>query len=433
MLLIYAPYKTNRLLYVLDFIFSGACSVHYSFTFNKSDFDAYVSAKIAYTQEKQDNCAWIYNSGLLFEKEVKNEIPQAVETEWGTAMFSSVSNETIAPFDIFAAIFFLISRYEEYIIPDKDAHGRFDYRSSWAYKNNLLHVPIVNQWIAKLLSELKKKYPDIIVHLKPYRYIPSFDIDNFYAFKGKSLSRSFLALAHAVVARRFDLVWLRLNYLIKHNDPYDTYDYIISICKKYNIVPHFFILTGKTSEWDRNLSHKHPLFADTCKRLKQYSKIGLHLSYHSTNLNNAEKEKRLLEKVAGMEIFSNRFHFLRMSLPNSYQMLVNVGIKEDYSMAYASIDGYRAGTCTPFYFYNLQHDTSTDLMVYPMPFIDRTFIDSLKLEPTEAISKIKQYIFQIKEYQGVFLSLWHNETLQNNVYWQKWRIVFESMVKEATE
>ncbi|HNV94838.1 MAG TPA: polysaccharide deacetylase family protein [Bacteroidales bacterium] len=433
MLLIYAPYKTNRLSYVLDFIFNGICSVHYSFTYNKSDFDAYNGAKIAYTNEKQINCAWIYNSGLLFEKDIKNEIPQAVETEWGIAMYKSVSNDSIVPIDVFAAIFWLISRYEEYILPNKDTHGRFDFHDSWAFKNNLLHVPIVNQWARELLSKLQKKYADLTVQPKSYQYIPSFDIDNFYAFKGKSFIRSLLALAHAMVARRFDLVSLRFKYLINHNDPYDTYEYIISICKKNNIEPHFFILTGKTSELDRNLSYNHPLFVDTCKKLKQNSKIGIHLSYHSTEHDNAKYEKQLLENVVSSEIISNRFHFLRFSLPNSYLMLVNSGIKEDYSMAYASIDGYRAGTCTPFYFYDLQNDKTTDLLVFPMPFIDKTFIDSLKLEPTEAILKIKEYIRQIKEYNGVFLSLWHNETLQNNSYWQKWRNVFESTLKEATE
>lgn len=432
MLLIYAPYKTNRLTYVLDFIFRQLCFAHYAFTFNKSDFEAYNGAKIAYTREVQQNCAWIYNSGLLFEKEIKNEIPTIAHTDWGIAIYKSESEKSIAPFDVFAAIFWFISRYEEYIVHEKDNHQRFDYRSSWAFKNNVLQIPMVNEWGMQLCKSLKLKYPDINISHSSYRFIPSFDIDNFFAFKGKTLARSFLATTHALIAKRFDLVWLKINYLLKHNDPYDTYDYILDVCRQYNLEPYFFILTGKTSEWDRNLKANHPLFIDTCKKLQQQkSKIGLHLSYNATINNSAKEEKSLLEKVTGMDMFINRFHFLRFSLPQSYQMLVNAGIKEDYSMSYASIDGYRAGTCTPFYFYDIENEVITDLLIYPMPFIDRTLINSLKLDTTEAETKIEQYIRQIKAYNGVFVSLWHNETLQNNKYWSKWRTVFEWMVNEA--
>ncbi|MGQ9846298.1 MAG: polysaccharide deacetylase family protein [Bacteroidales bacterium] len=431
MLLIYAPYKTARLTYVLDYVFHHLCFVHYNFTFNKSDFDAYNGAKIAYTSEAQQNCAWMYNCGLLFEKEIKSEIPPMAYTEWGVAMFKSESDKTIAPFDVFAAIFWFISRYEEYIVHKKDNHQRFDYRFSWAFKHNVLQIPIVNKWGEQLCKSLKLKYPSLNITQSSYRFIPSFDVDNFFAFKGKTLARSLLAMSHALVAKRLDLVMLRLNYLIKRNDPYDTYDYIIDVCKQHGLEPYFFILTGKTSEWDRNLKAHHPLFINMCKKLAHNSKIGLHLSYNATIKNTAKQEKMLLEQVTKINISINRFHFLRFSLPQSYQMLVNAEIKEDYSMSYASIDGYRAGTCTPFYFYDLENDKSTDLLVYPMPFIDKTLINSLKLDTQEAMSKIETYIRQIKMYNGVFVSLWHNETLQNNTYWNKWRMVFEWMIKEA--
>lgn len=433
MVLIYAPYKTNRLTYVLDFIFHKICFIHYTVTFNKYDFDTYNGAKIAYTNEEQQNCAWMFNAGLLFEKEIKNEIPPIAYTDWGVVIYKSENKKSIAPFDVFAAIFWIISRYEEYIVNKKDNHQRFDYHYSWAFKNKVLQKPIVNEWTLKLCNKLISKYPDIKILKPPYRFIPSFDIDNFFAFKGKTITRSLLATIHALVAKRFDLVMLRFNYLIKHCDPYDTYDYILDICKQYSLKPYYFILTGKTSEWDRNLKANHPLFTKTCKKLVQQSKIGLHLSYNATIKNTAKEEKYLLEKATGINIYTNRFHFLRFSLPKSYQMLVNAGIKEDYSMTYPSIDGYRAGTCTPFYFYDLENDKSTDLLVYAMPFIDRTFINNPKSNTTETIAKIKKYIRQIKMYNGVFVSLWHNETLQNNKYWIKWKMVFEFMVKEAVK
>jgi len=431
MLLIYTHHITPRLTFIVEYLFLDVVKVHFKLTENKQEYETYQGPKIAYTQYKEFKGAWLFASDLLFESEIKYNIPSTDETPWGKALFKSPDIDSIAPFDVFAACFWLVSRYEEYIIQQKDKHNRFDYQYSWAFNNKLLQTPLVNVWTEKLLDQLKLLFPTLESTNSKYQSIFTFDIDNLFAFKGKKFIHSLLAIGNAVIKKRFDLVNLRWQYLTKKiKDPYDTYEYIINQCSKYQHKPIFFILTGKTSQYDRNLNSKHPLFTKTIKELNLSSMIGIHLSYNSEFKKKIKLEKETLEHIINKNIQHNRFHFLRFNIPYSYLSLSENDILYDYSMGYAKIDGYRAGTCTPFYFFDLINNTKTNVKIYPFPFMDRTWLIN-NITPESALIKSVQYIEEIKKYNGTFVSLWHNETLQDNIYGQPWKEIFEKILEAA--
>ena len=96
------------------------------------------------------------------------------------------------------------------------------------------------------------------------------------------------------------------------------------------------------------------------KQLGNTSTIGIHPSYASNkNSKMIGIEKQRLEHILGKSVHHNRFHFLKFSLPKSYQQLLAYGISNDYSMGYADQIGFRAGTCTPFNFYDLENEVQT--------------------------------------------------------------------------
>ena len=74
-----------------------------------------------------------------------------------------------------------------------------------------------------------------------------------------------------------------------------------------------------------------------------------------------KKEISRLNDITSGSIIMSRFHYLRFSLPESYQILIEAGIKEDYSMGYVDRIGFRAGTCTPFYFYDLNNEKTSEV------------------------------------------------------------------------
>ena len=95
---------------------------------------------------------------LLFENFIK-QIDVNVREKYQTKVLYPTDTSCDLGFDIFSAIFFMISRYEEYLSFTPDRHGRFKATDTVAYKNNFLGIPVVDIWISLFKTMLRKKFP----------------------------------------------------------------------------------------------------------------------------------------------------------------------------------------------------------------------------------------------------------------------------------
>ena len=169
-------------------------------------------------------------------------------------------------------------------------------------------------------------------------------------------------------------------------DPYDTYSYILHFSKNKKLEVLFFFLLGDYAQYDKNIRFDHPKMISLIKQLGNTSTIGIHPSYASNkNSKMIGIEKQRLEHILGKSVHHNRFHFLKFSLPKSYQQLLAYGITDDYSMGYADQIGFRAGTCTPYNFYDLENEVQTDLKVHPFAYMDGVLNDHLNLNKETAL------------------------------------------------
>lgn len=93
-------------------------------------------------------------------------------------------------------------------------------------------------------------------------------------------------------------------------------------------------------------------------------------------------------------------------------------------MGYYDEIGFRASTCSPFLFYDLKHETLTLLKVFPSIFNDH----ALKRKYGHNRKKIKQEILSlimtVKEFNGVFVSTFHNDTFSNESQWKGWKEIY---------
>ena len=137
-------------------------------------------------------------------------------------------------------------------------------------------------------------------------------------------------------------------------DPFDIFDRLISLHRKYDIKTIFFFLLSEYTTYDTNTSVGNLKYKLLIKNVADYVKVGIHPSYYSMkDEQKMKKEKQRLEDIVNFPINKSRHHYLRVDLPETYQKLVDIEVGEDYTMGYASYYGFRAGTCTPFYFYNI--------------------------------------------------------------------------------
>ncbi|KGL62819.1 hypothetical protein PHEL85_2614 [Polaribacter sp. Hel1_85] len=402
------------------------------FTSKVEEFVAHNGPKITYTKTPLGNEFFVKSNDLLFEQGV-NDMEIVIQKWDDVPCFFKTGPKSAIPYDIFAASFYLISRYEEYLPHVKDFHGRYTAEQSLAFKYRFLEKPVVDIWAYKLLDALKEKFPDYEYKKREYEFISTVDIDNAYCYKYKSLVRSVGGFLNDLAHFRLLNVWSRfaVTFNIK-KDPFDTFQQIIDIRKERNIKTIFFFLIGDYTTFDTNVSASKNKYRLLIKEMVDYAKVGLHPSYFT--MNNAEllkKEKIRLEHIINMPIQRSRQHYLRFSLPETYQNLIDLEVEEDYSMGYASNVGFRASTCTPFYFYDLDFEIQTPLKVFPFALMDTTLNDYMKLTPRQSLGRIRDLKNEVKAVNGTFITLFHNESLSDYLRWKGWKRLYDSMIKIA--
>jgi muramoyltetrapeptide carboxypeptidase LdcA involved in peptidoglycan recycling len=136
-------------------------------------------------------------------------------------------------------------------------------------------------------------------------------------------------------------------------DPYDTYDFQLEIQHKYNLKTLYFILFATYGKNDKNVPITSRKFCELIKSISDNAEVGIHPSYGSNySQDRLPKEIKRLSKVLNREITKSRQHFLKLSFPETYHHLLELGITDDYTMGFASEIGFRAGICDSFNFYD---------------------------------------------------------------------------------
>ena len=337
------------------------------------------------------------------------------------------------PFDPFAASFYLISRYEEYLPCVRDQHNRYPATNSLAYQEGFLQQPIVDKWIIKLQQVLQKHYPDIVFRRKDYCYMPSYDIDIAYAYRNKGVLRNLGGYVSALRYGNFKEIARRNRVLFDgEKDPYDTYRWQLQLHKKYDLRPIYFFLVGEYGVYDKNIPLANLKFQELIQSIGDYFEVGIHPSYQSN-----EKKKILAQEIENLSavlkkrIDQSRQHYVKLTIPQTYQNLIELDVREDFSMGYPSQLGFRASTASSYYFYDLNLEIKTNLRIFPFMVMDVTMRDYMKLSPAEGLAAAKKIIAEVKAVDGLFITLWHNNALSETHKWQGWRDVYEQIVAEA--
>ena len=433
MILIYTHKITPRIRYIFRHILSRILLIPVSFTSKIEEFVAHDGPKISYTKMPLGNEFFIKSNDLLFEQGV-NDLEISMQKWDDIPCFFATNVRSTIPFDIFAASFYLISRYEEYLPHVKDIHGRYTATQSLAFKYRFLEKPVVDIWAFKLLKILQEKFPNYTFKKRAYKFISTIDVDNAFAYKHKSFIRSVGGFFKDLIHLKLVEVWSRLIVLLNFkNDPFDTFPKLLRLKKEMNINTIFFFLIGNYTSFDTNVSASKKKFRLLIKDIVDYASVGLHPSYFSTqDAVMIKKEKERLENITNMPVLRTRQHYLRFNLPETYQILIDLEIEEDYSMGYASHVGFRASTCSPFYFYDLDFEIQTPLKIFPFALMDTTLNDYMKLTPKQSLGKIKELKDEVKAVNGTFITLFHNESLSDYLRWKGWKRLYDSMLKIAT-
>ncbi|PKP14486.1 MAG: hypothetical protein CVU08_00210 [Bacteroidetes bacterium HGW-Bacteroidetes-3] len=429
MLLIYTHKITPRLNYIFKHFFVRILKIPITFTDKVNDFVAHNGPKITYSKSPLGTEFFIRSHDLLFEQGI-NDIDITIYHWDDTPCFFPAGETSTIPYDIFAASFYLMSRYEEYLPHVQDVHERFTAEESLAFKNGFLEKPVIDIWASKFLELLKSKFPNYNYGTREFKIISTIDVNTAFVYKHKGVVRTIGGFLNDFLNFKFTDVRNRLLTILGlKEDPFNTFSTLLKIKEAHKVDTIFFFSIGDYTTFDKNISSSNINFKSLIKSVADYAIVGLRPSYFTfKNAEKLKKEKLRLEYIINRPVTCTRQHYLRLGLPDTYQNLIDLDVKEDYTMGFEKSVGFRASTCTPFYFYDIDFEIQTPLKIFPFAVMDTTLKQYMELSNKESLAKILEIKNEVQKVNGTFISVFHNDSLAENETWKGWMDIYKTTV-----
>ena len=343
--------------------------------------------------------------------------------------------KNIYDYDYLGMIFWTLNLYEDKLIDrSKDEYGRFSASTSLAYKNKYLEYPYIEYILEFLrdklmINELYKKSPQLNF---------SHDID--CPPNSLSLSNIKSCVKHFILHKDISpfLATFKnwLNIFFKQGiSKYYLIEWLITAYKKNKLKAFFFVQSFDS----KIVRHKHDCeynisssaFINLINRITTNNhSLGLHLSLLQNNLNNSiqkqiDNYKEIIPKllIFKKSYYSNRAHFLQFeNMHNYFDILIDNQIKDDYSIGFYDMPGFRVGTGNK---YNLYHPNKI-ININPLICMEVSLTSYMKLGFSK---KIEQHILLLAkrsyDFKSDFSILWHD----NNLISKKQKNLFLSILK----
>ena len=437
MVLIYSHTGSARLLYICSFIFKEQLGLPFQLIIDSEKFRAHAGPKINYSDSAiTAGELHIQNHSLLFEQNIKYQPVDRFTVNNYPAFFKTANGDF--PFDILAASFYLITRYEEYLPHEKDMYGRYHHENSLAYKEGFLKIPLINYWLHDLVNVLQEKYPALDMQLPVFNFQPTYDIDIAYSYKYKGLTRNTGGFLKAPSFERIKVLAGGAK------DPFDCYDWLKDLHEKYRLQAiYFFLLAEKNGPYDKNiLPQKDAMWKLVRKHANKFT-VGLHPSWQSGDDKRLLKKEKaqLLDMIDGTKMVQadgsirvvSRQHYIRFNLPEGYQKLIQAGITDDHSMGYGSINGFRASVASSFYWYDLEKEANTTLRVHPFCFMDANSFYEQRQDPGQTFEELMHYFSVCKQVNGTLITIWHNHFLGTAAGFRGWKEIYEKFIAQVQQ
>ena len=365
---------------------------------------------------------------VLFWGEERGDKPPVWVREDGSVVFQ---------IDILAATLFMLTRWEEVALPDRDQHDRFPATAAAAYRQGFLDQPIVDRYAMILRAWLQKLRPSWQPPPRKLRLRLSHDIDHQQRFQTLNLAlrqtgRDLVQAQNPALAWQdvWDFTRARLHFA---TNPYLTaIDLLAKQAEALNTQAVFYILVGGKTIYDTGYDVNIPAFHQRLIHLHERGHIiGLHPSYETyLDPDRYQQEKEHLEKALGLPVRHARQHYLRFRIPHTWRVAAQAGIQEDATLSYAQSEGFRCGTSYPFPVFDILEDRTLPLTELPLHVMDGSLREYQHLSPQDSLHRLRLMARRVAEVGGVLHLLWHNHAIARA--WAPWYKIYSQFLSELT-
>ncbi len=446
-IVVYSTHQSTRLTYVLDWLITERLQLSYQLTNNEQDaidapfcitYGTILPGKISIpdaglTTKNSITSLATADAGIHGNKGLEECTPAIGDWNGLPVLFAGTENHTL-PFDILSAIFYLLSRYEEYFPQNTDRHGRYPATDSILYKQGWLTRPIVDEWVEAFRQLLETNW-SVTIAKPAFTFQPTYDIDMAYSHAYKGIKRIVGAYIRALLKGDVQQISERTQVLKKKAvDPYDSFTWLRHLHEEHGYKPIYFVLSAlRTTPFDKNIHPKHPAMVRVIKQLAKEGEVGIHPSYYATHYDVMAKEQNTLKKIIAHPIHISRQHYIRLMIPTTYHLLMDNEITQDYSMGYGSHIGFRAGTGSSFLWYDLLKESVTPIRTHPFCFMDTTAHFDMAMSVTDAFAALNKMVADLQRCGSTLNTVFHNFSLGTDQQWHGWNSAYATFLAKMAK
>jgi hypothetical protein len=347
--------------------------------------------------------------------------------------------------DVFGSAFFMLTRYEEVVVGERDAYGRFPAAASTAAREDLLGWPVVDAYVELLWTALERVWPRLRRKPRAYRVALTHDVDDPLAGLGRGPALIARQFAGDLLLRRDPkLAVRRARSLVAARrgdhrlDPHNTFDFLMDVSERNGLRSAFYFLANSHVNGSAGAYYvlDHPWIRWLIRHVNSRGhEVGFHAGF-DTYLDPARTKDEFarLRTVAESEGVSpqrwgGRQHFLRWANPVTWRNWSEAGLSYDATLAYAEAAGFRTGTCHDYRVFDLERRRPLDLLERPFQIMDVTLFARMALSPQAAFAKVMDIAGQCRRYRGSIGILWHNSEMLRTSREKRW---YESLVRAVS-
>lgn len=329
------------------------------------------------------------------------------------------NNEIRCGLDIFASSFFLLTRWEEFVLPKRKDGLRCDESDLFLIKHNLYQRPLVNEYLDLLISffshfdisiETKRTFDIFQTHDVDWLYLSSFNIliNNIKS----------LILNQKLYKKAFLSLFRYLYYRLSAMNPFDSFDDFMKFSDSIGLKNHFYFKMcdehekGCTYNYN-DIRTKHTV----CNIISRGHYIGFHPSENCTN--NSAQFKSELERLLGIapNAKGGRQHHL-IYKADTLRTWSDNNLEYDSGYGFQYHNGFRCGICYEFPVFDVFSRKILNLYEIPFVLMDTVFLRNKNTE-TEMIIESMKIIDIVKKHNGNLCTVWHTnlfKTMERRKY-----------------
>ena len=315
--------------------------------------------------------------------------------------------------DVLGTAFFMLTRYEEIAVAQRDQHDRFPVGASAAAREGALGRPVVDEAVERLWEQLQRVWPRLERRETSFELVLTHDIDHPLSTLQHTPRDVVRELGGDLVRRRDGrLAARRVRSLLgkRDLDPNNTYDFLMDVSERHGLRSAFYFLAHRDDAPRAGpYLFEHPWVRRLIGRIAgRGHEIGLHASlptYRDANLTREELGRLLrVAEAEGVEQdeWGGRQHYLRWANPDTWRNWEAAGLAYDCTLGYSETVGFRTGTCHPYRVFDLRARRPLNLREEPFQVMD---VARASWPQLDAIAQ------QCRRHRGRFGMLWHNNTM----------------------